>query len=183
MHRLCICGYKCITKSKFVLPAPQSTLSLEIQVHHRKVGLFGFRDDKLKLNSRNIRLTAQSYTIWCCICLFKTITRSYQDHVTSGDVHVGRDGLLAPGGGAAARRRAGDGAIAELRGHAVEAWVTQGLRAVNALRCSDCHTLATQLLWISQYVIVKVVFLFYLTVHAFMNFMFLLKHKTIFYLL
>lgn len=44
----------------------------------------------------------------------------YQDHVTGGDVHVGLDGLLAPGRGAAAGRGAGHGAIAELRGHAVD---------------------------------------------------------------
>lgn len=39
---------------------------------------------------------------------------SYQDHVTSGDVHVGGHGLLAPGGGAAAGGGAGRGAVAEL---------------------------------------------------------------------
>lgn len=40
---------------------------------------------------------------------------SYQYHVTSGDVHVGWDWLFTPGGGAAAGRRAGCRAIAELR--------------------------------------------------------------------
>lgn len=70
----------------------------------------------------------------------------YQYHVTGGDVHVGRHGLLAPGGGAAASGGAGGHAVAELRGDAVEARVAQGLRALHALRGSDRHPLAAKLL-------------------------------------
>ena len=72
----------------------------------------------------------------------------YQYHVTSGDVHVGRHWLFAPGGGAAAGRRAARGAIAELGRDAVEPRVTQGLRPLDALWRPDCHTLTTQLLGI-----------------------------------
>lgn len=74
---------------------------------------------------------------------------SYQYHVTSGDVHVGWDWLFTPGGGAAAGRRAGCGAIAELRWHAVEPRVAQRLRPLDALRCSYRHPLTTQLLGIT----------------------------------
>lgn len=63
----------------------------------------------------------------------------YQDHVTGGDVHVGLDGLLAPGRGAAPSRGAGDGPIAELGGDAVYPGGVQGLRAVRAFHC---HALA-----------------------------------------
>lgn len=63
----------------------------------------------------------------------------YQDHVTGGDVHVGLDGLLTPGRGAAAGRGAGHGAIAELRGHAVDSRRVQRLRAVRGFHC---HALA-----------------------------------------
>lgn len=72
----------------------------------------------------------------------------YQDHVTSWDVHVRRHWLFAPGGGAAAGRRASRGAIAELGWHAVEPWVAQGLRPLNTLWRPDRHSLATQLLGI-----------------------------------
>ena len=69
--------------------------------------------------------------------------------MTSGDVHVGWDWLLTPGGGAAACRWTGCGAITELRGHAVEARVAQGLGPLNTLRRSDRHALATQFLGIT----------------------------------
>lgn len=71
---------------------------------------------------------------------------SYQDHVTSGDVHVGRHRLLAPGGGAAAGGGAGGGAVAELGRDAVEPRVAQGLRTLHALRRPARHALAAQLL-------------------------------------
>lgn len=68
-----------------------------------------------------------------------TTERPYQDHVPGGDVHVGLDWLLTPGGCAAPGRGAGDGPIAELRGDAVYSRGAQGLRAV---RCLHCHALA-----------------------------------------
>lgn len=71
---------------------------------------------------------------------------SYQDHVTSGDVHVGGHGLLAPGGGAAAGGGAGRRAVAELGRDAVEPRVAQGLRALHALRRAARHALSAQLL-------------------------------------
>lgn len=74
---------------------------------------------------------------------------SYQDHVTSGDVHVGRHGLLAPGGGAAAGGGAGRRAVAELGRDAVEPRVAQGLGTLDALRRPAGHALAAQLLGIT----------------------------------
>lgn len=53
--------------------------------------------------------------------------------MTSGDVHVGRHRLFAPGGGAAAGGGAGRGAIAELGRDAVEPRVAQGLRPFDTL--------------------------------------------------
>ena len=70
----------------------------------------------------------------------------YQDHVTGGYVHVGGDGLVAPGGGAAASRGAGRRPVAELGRHAVEARVTPRLRPLHALRGPHRHALATELL-------------------------------------
>lgn len=67
----------------------------------------------------------------------------YQDHVSSGDVHVGGYRLLTPGGGAAAGWGAGHRPIAELRRHTVQAWVTQRLRALPLLRGTRCHALTT----------------------------------------
>lgn len=66
--------------------------------------------------------------------------------MTSGDVHVGRHRLLAPGGGAAAGGGAGGGAVAELGRDAVEPRVAQGLRTLHALRRPARHALAAQLL-------------------------------------
>lgn len=69
--------------------------------------------------------------------------------MTSGDVHVGGHGLLAPGGGAAAGGGAGHGAVAKLGRDAVEPRVAQGLRALDALRRPARHALAAQLLGIT----------------------------------
>lgn len=68
-----------------------------------------------------------------------------QNHVSSGDVHVGLGRLLAPGRCAAVRAGAGLGCIAELRGHTAHPrrlWWT--LCPVEQGLCG--HVLATQIL-------------------------------------
>lgn len=98
-----------------------------------------FRDFRLRLES-------PSWTLFLSHKSSLRCSQPYQDHVTCGDIHVGRHRLLTPGGGAAARRRADHGAVAELGRHAVEARVTQGLWPLHALRRPDRHALATQFL-------------------------------------
>ncbi len=92
-------------------------------------------------------LRFQTFTVFSCVGLC-----TYQDHMTSRDVHVGMGGLFTPGGGASACRGAWHWALTQLR------WHTIYTRRMNRVRLLDrrlyCHSLPTQFLgrkrWKSQ---------------------------------
>ncbi len=92
-------------------------------------------------------LRFQTFTVFSCVGLC-----TYQDHMTSRDVHVGMGGLFTPGGGASACRGAWHWALTQLRWHTI---YTRRMNRVRLLyRRLYCHSLSTQFLgrkrWKSQ---------------------------------
>lgn len=128
LYELSVCSGAAIAKVQAPTPNQMWTCAPKAPLAHY--------DGRSQCHSRK----EQSSDVW------KPQHQTHQYHVTGGDVHVGRHGLLAPGGGAAAGGGAGGHAVAELRGDAVEARVAQGLRPLHALRGSDRHPLAAKLL-------------------------------------